>query len=153
MPAIIRRARPADVAAVLELVIEHAAFERASADAEAHALSRAMFGEPPRLLCWVAEHREALAGYLTATCEFSTWQARPFLHMDCLYLRATARNQGLGARLMEALCDHARKAGVGQLQWQTPEWNRAAARFYRRQGARELRKRRFLLQVQAPPAG
>src|SRR5690606_40627842 len=95
---------------------------------DAQALSEAIFGTRPRLLCWVAAGQDALAGYMTATCDFSTWQARPFLHMDCLYLRATARNQGLGPRLLDALREHARVSGITRLQWQTPEWNQAADR-------------------------
>jgi len=148
MPALVRRAAPGDMQALLELVSEHAAFEQATARPDAQALSEAIFGPRPRLLCWVAAVQGAVAGYMTATCDFSTWQARPFLYMDCLYLRATARNQGLGARLLDALREHARLAGITRLQWQTPEWNQAAARFYRRRGARELRKRRFVLELE-----
>lgn len=148
MTAPIRRAAPGDMQALLELVAEHAAFEQATARPDAQGLSEAIFGTRPRLLCWVAAGQDALAGYMTATCDFSTWQARPFLHMDCLYLRATARNQGLGPRLLDALREHARVSGITRLQWQTPEWNQAAARFYRRQGARELRKRRFVLELE-----
>ncbi|ADV26587.1 GCN5-related N-acetyltransferase [Pseudoxanthomonas suwonensis 11-1] len=148
MPTLVRRAAPGDMQALLELVAEHAAFEQATARPDAQALSEAIFGARPRLLCWVAAGQDAPAGYMTATCDFSTWQARPFLYMDCLYLRATARNHGLGARLLDALREHARLADITRLQWQTPEWNQAAARFYRRQGARELRKRRFVLELE-----
>jgi hypothetical protein len=34
------------------------------------------------------------------------------------------------------------------MQWQTPEWNVDAARFYRRLGAAETIKRRYVLQLE-----
>jgi GNAT superfamily N-acetyltransferase len=47
--------------------------------------------------------------------------------------------------LLAAVADLARRSGCAQIQWQTPEWNEDAARFYRRAGAVEKPKRRFFL--------
>ena len=42
--------------------------------------------------------------------------------------------------------------GIDEIQWQTPEWNADAARFYRRLGATETVKRRFALELDAERA-
>ncbi|MDO1528197.1 GNAT family N-acetyltransferase [Fulvimonas sp. R45] len=146
---IVRRARPDDLAALVAMCGEHAAYERASyaPAGKAEALSRALFSTPPRLHAWVAEVLGEPVGYATATLEFSTWQAGEFLHMDCLYVRAGRRDGGTGAALLHAVVDFARRAGCAEIQWQTPAWNADAARFYRRSGAVEKAKRRFLLSM------
>jgi hypothetical protein len=49
--------------------------------------------------------------------------------------------------LLAAVIVAARDAGCVQVQWQTPDWNVDAARFYRRAGAVERAKRRFVLSL------
>lgn len=144
--AMVRPAHAADLEQVRVLMAEHAAFERAPAPvATVAALAEAMDASAPVLAIWVAVHDGVPVGYLSATREFSTWLGRAFVHMDCLYLRPGWRGVGLGAALLDALRRHARDLGIDQLQWQTPEWNEEASRFYRRMGAQESRKRRFVL--------
>jgi GNAT superfamily N-acetyltransferase len=144
----VRAVRRHDIAALVAMCGEHAAYERASFDVDGlpARLERALFAQPARLAGWIAEAGESV-GYLTATREFSTWRAREFLHMDCLYVREGHRGAGIGERLFEALREHARATGIDEIQWQTPHWNRDAARFYRRLGAAEAAKLRYRLQV------
>jgi GNAT superfamily N-acetyltransferase len=144
----IRRARPADLARIGELIAEHAAHEQADPppDGALERLGAALFALPdePRIRCLVAEGPGGdVVGYATCAPEFSTWQGREYLHMDCLYLRPGQRGLGLGARLMEAVAAEARALGIDEVQWQTPEWNEDAIRFYDRSGARSSRKLRY----------
>ncbi len=144
----VRAVRRHDIPALMAMCGEHAAYEGAPFDADGlpARLERALFAEPARLVGWIAEAGKP-AGYLTATREFSTWRAREFLHMDCLYVRDGHRGAGVGLRLLDALRTHARSIGIDEIQWQTPHWNRDAARFYRRLGAAEAAKLRYRLQV------
>jgi GNAT superfamily N-acetyltransferase len=144
----IRRVGGEDVEALLGLLAEHAAFERAPAPpVQAATLAAALSGPRPALMAWLACAGGQALGYLSATRDFSTWRGRPYLHMDCLYLRPQARGRGLGARLLAAVCRHAREQGIDQMQWQTPDWNHPAERFYLRQGAQVCSKRRFVLEL------
>lgn len=147
-PAKIRPVTRADVAELVELCAEHAAFERASYSREGReqGLEELLFREPPRLYGWVIETSNGLAGYATVALEASTFDAALYLHMDCLFLRPEARNAGLGRRLMQAIARQALDLGVGVVQWQTPDFNVDAARFYRRAGASEKNKVRFFLE-------
>ena len=146
----IRSAKPSDLAQLIQLCIEHAQYERAdigNGPSEV-ALYAALFGTPPRLLAWVAANdRDELVGFASATLDFATWTAREFVHMDCLFICEHARGSGLGGALVEAVIDAARALGVTQLQWQTPNWNESARRFYARLGASSRDKARYTLEL------
>jgi GNAT superfamily N-acetyltransferase len=146
----IRRARPQDIAELVALCQEHAHFERAAYDPAAKAvrLAEAVFSAPPRLYAWVALVEDGgIIGYATAAPEYSTWSAREYLHMDCLFVRSARRGAGVGASLLHSVLELAQELGHHEVQWQTPQWNDAASRFYRRHGAFAQRKLRFALGV------
>jgi GNAT superfamily N-acetyltransferase len=146
---VVRRVGRQDMAALVAMCDEHARYERAPGlpAGVAGRLEQALFATPPRLQAWIAEAHGELLGYATASTEFSTWQAREFMHMDCLFVRGGRRGAGIGASLLAAVIAVARHAGCAEIQWQTPDWNTDAARFYRRTGAIEKPKRRFFLQL------
>jgi hypothetical protein len=81
--AVVRPIQPRDVNAVVQLCIEHAAFEQAAfcADGKIEELSRALFATEPQLWGVVVEVDDAVVGYATCTRGFSTWQASNYLHM------------------------------------------------------------------------
>jgi GNAT superfamily N-acetyltransferase len=146
---IIRRALPADIEALVGLCKDHADFERVDYDAHGKAarLSAALFSNAPRLYAWVAGGRDALVGYASASREYSTWSAREHLHMDCLFVRSNARGAGLGSALLKTVVAVARDLGVSEIQWQTPEWNVDASRFYQQHGGIAKGKLRFTLDI------
>ncbi|MCY0934063.1 GNAT family N-acetyltransferase [Streptomyces sp. H34-S4] len=67
--------------------------------------------------------------------------------MDCLYLTEEARGHGLGAALMDEVAALARGLGLGHVEWQTPDWNEGAIRFYDRLRATGKPKLRYALPV------
>ncbi|HVF16786.1 MAG TPA: GNAT family N-acetyltransferase, partial [Steroidobacteraceae bacterium] len=85
--------------------------------------------------------------YATATIDYATWMSREFIHLDCLFVTDRVRSRGVGARLLESVCEYARAAGITQVQWQTPDWNLDAQRFYKRVGATPKPKVRFTLNL------
>ena len=145
----IRPAISADIAAIITLCKEHAAYEQAIYDetGKADALSTYLFGEQPRLFCLVVEIDGQLMGYATYMPEFSTWDAAFYLHMDCLYLKETTRGNGIGEQLMKNLQQEANRLGCTHIQWQTPEFNERAIKFYTRIGAKAKSKVRFYLDL------
>lgn len=147
----IRPATPADIAALLPLMAEHAAFERLDdiQHARLDMLSAALVTTPPRLYLWLAQVEDAIVGYASATLDFSTLDRATYLHMDCLFVRAGWRGSGIGRGLWHRLRDFAYTQDCLGMQWQTPDWNEDAARFYRRLGTKELAKRRYTLRLDA----
>jgi GNAT superfamily N-acetyltransferase len=144
---LIRPASPNDIEALIELCAEHATYEGAiyAPQDKGKRLSSALFSVPPRLYAWVVEESGKLVGYTTASQEFSTWDAAPFLHMDCLYLRKEVRGLGLGRLLIMEIARLALNLGCVNVQWQTPVWNKRAISFYQRLEAEGKHKVRFFL--------
>ena len=141
----IREARPEDLGEITRLCAAHAAYERLVLTFDGHGdrLGQALFGPRPRLGCLVAGRAGRLDAYVTFAREYSTWRAAPFLHVDCLYVVASRRDEGIGRRLMETVARSAAAQGLTDLEWQTPAWNTLAARFYERLGASGLPKVRY----------
>ncbi len=154
---LIRPATPEDLPALAALCADHARYERSGPVAAdlADRLRPALFGPSPRLAALVLAGPDAerspdpdagcepatLAGYATWSREFSTWDGAEYTHLDCLYVDQAHRGGGHGRRLIEAVI----AAVEGPLQWQTPDWNTGAQRFYQRLGARGSAKIRYSL--------
>ncbi|MEM9381151.1 MAG: GNAT family N-acetyltransferase [Planctomycetota bacterium] len=153
----IRELAPPDLPRLVELCREHAAYERAPWDStdphreeRLHDLFLAGSGPAVRgAQAWVVEAEGRLVGFATTSFDRSTWDAGRYLHLDCLYLEEPWRGKGLGRDLMTRAAQLAVELGAVNLQWQTPDWNEDAVRFYRRLGAGEARKLRFTLQPEA----
>ena len=144
---VIRWCTRADLPSIIGLCAEHAAFERASYDPTGKLvkLERAIFADPPRLYCRVVEVDSEVIGYATYTFDFSTWDASVFLYLDCLYLKSKFRGEGIGEEIMRTIITIAQESTCVNVQWQTPEFNVRAMKFYRRIGGVGQRKMRFLI--------
>lgn len=147
---VVRRARVGDLPRLVELMREHIAYEKSAPRPPglAERLGPQLFAEDARMWVLLAGTPDGdVAGYAACSAEFSFWDAHHYLHLDCLYLAEDARGHGLGAALMDGVRELARELGLGQVQWQTPDWNEGAIRFYDRLGATGLSKRRYGLSV------
>jgi GNAT superfamily N-acetyltransferase len=143
----LRRASAADAGVLALLCQQHAAYERLPYQADGHAGRLAQALDGARLHAWLLEGDDAALGYAAVTLDIATLSGQPFAHLDCLYLVPAARAQGWGERLMAAVRSFAIEHGCAELQWQTPDWNVQAIRFYDRSGARRLSKQRFILSL------
>lgn len=141
----IRPAEVGDARQLLALVHDHASFERAEASLTRDDLTRLLAGPAPVQLT-VAEDRGVLLGYSAVTLDYALWRGRYWAHLDCLFVRAADRNRGTGKRLLAHAFAQALAAGADRLEWQTPDWNEAAIRFYCREGAACHTRKRFHLQ-------
>lgn len=144
------RIHPGDLDELIAMCAEHAKYERAGFANDRDGirlrdrLSAALFDSRPVLHGWIARDGERAIGYATATIDFATWTAQPYLHLDCLFIREPDRSRRIGGRLFELVRDFARQRDLA-IQWQTPDWNVDAQRFYGRLGATSLPKRRYSL--------
>ncbi|WP_433373803.1 N-acetyltransferase family protein [Streptosporangium sp. CA-115845] len=146
---VVRPAIAADLPAVAHLCAAHAAFERAEpvpVDLVTR-LEPVLFSAHPRAWCLVVDHGGELIGYATYSLEFSTWQAADYVHLDCLFVTEPHRGEGWGRALLNAVKGEAVALGAAQVQWQTPDWNGDAIRFYNRAGAQASSKVRFSLPI------
>jgi len=138
----LRPATAADVPGILKLIHELAAYER-EADAvrvTADDLLREGFGEHPLFHGLLGEIEGKLAGFAFYFFNYSTWQGRPGLYLEDLFVRPDHRGLGLGRGLMQALAQIAVERGCGRFSWQVLDWNSDAISFYQQLGAEVLRE-------------
>ncbi|WP_306641311.1 GNAT family N-acetyltransferase [Sanyastnella coralliicola] len=145
----IRPAQPQDLSALIELCELHAIYEEADYDrnGKAEALKKHLFSDNPTLFCVVVEQENELIGYCSYMKQFSTWDAGFYVYMDCLFLKEGTRSQGIGAQLIAHVKKEARSLGCDLIQWQTPDFNTRAIKFYDREGATRKTKERCYLQA------
>ena len=135
-----------DYASIRPLVQEHVNYERSDVvipdDWEQLTANQVSAGN---VVIFVARIDGLAVGYASMTSDVATWTGERFGHLDCLYVDDARRGAGLGRLLVSAVASDARARGYRELQWQTPEWNSAAIRFYERLGAVRRPKDRFTL--------
>ncbi|WP_445955603.1 GNAT family N-acetyltransferase [Yeosuana sp.] len=144
---IMRFAEKSDLDALIYLCELHAVFEESGYDSnhKKQNLNSHLFSEQPSLFCLVVEQDKKLIGYATYMKQFSTWDADFYVYMDCLYLTETGRGFGIGEKLIKKIQEEARKNNCTHIQWQTPDFNKRAIKFYQRIGAKSKTKERFFL--------
>ncbi|WP_033293843.1 GNAT family N-acetyltransferase [Amycolatopsis jejuensis] len=132
----VRRIRPEDVDAVVELVYALAEYERALPECHLTApqLHTALFGEAPALFGHVAEVDGAVAGFTLWFLNFSTWRDTHGIYLEDLYVREDQRGSGLGKVLLATLAAECVAKGYHRLEWSVLDWNPAVG-FYRALGA------------------
>ena len=145
----IKRPSKARIDDIIELCAAHAEFEQSdySKEGKAQSLKNDLFSEKPKLFCLVAIVGQKYVGYITWMKQYSTWDAEEYLYMDCLFLDDTCRGYGIGEALVEAMKSFGRSEDIHLIQWQTPDFNERAIKFYRRIGAFSKSKERFFLPI------
>lgn len=143
----IRDCKPTDLDVLVVLCGKHADYEKADYKTEGkkERLQTALFSENRMLYGIVAEVEDIIIGYATYTFDFSTWDAQKFIYLDCLYLEEGYRNFGIGKALLEKVKTIGEAAHCVNMQWQTPDFNENAIRFYKRIGGTGKNKVRFTL--------
>jgi GNAT superfamily N-acetyltransferase len=134
----VRRARPEDVPAIVELVYGLAEYERAPGECHPTAvqLETALFGDAPAVFCHVAEHEGEVAGCALWFLSFSTWRGVHGIYLEDLFVRPETRGTGLGKALLTALAQECVTNGYERLEWSVLTWNAPAIDFYKSLGAK-----------------
>jgi GNAT superfamily N-acetyltransferase len=138
----IRDAAAADVGVILRLIRGLAEYERApdAVTATEEDLLRDGFGDRPRFHVVLAEWDGAAVGYAFYFFNYSTWQGRPGLYLEDLFVVPEYRGWGIGKALLVHLARIAVEKGCARYQWQVLDWNEPAIRFYEAMGARVMRE-------------
>jgi len=133
----IRPATLPDVPHLVALIRELAEYERLSHKvrvAEAD-LARDGFGSNPKFRAIIAESDGQAAGYALFFEFYSTFQGRPGLYLEDLFVRPQFRRSGIGRALLAHVAGIAWKEKYFSLRWAVLDWNEPAIDFYRKLGA------------------
>jgi GNAT superfamily N-acetyltransferase len=136
----IRRARPADVPAIYELIRDLAAYERSLPEVTGteEQLRRSLFGTEVAVFAHVAEHDGKVVGFALWFLNYSTWLCTHGLYLEDLYVRPDMRGRGYGRQLLAELAALCLERGYGRLEWWVLDWNEPALGFYRSLGAEPM---------------
>ncbi len=141
----IRDARPEDVGLIYGWIVELAEYERAREHVRGtpELLEEALFGAEPSAEGLIAEACDGdgewePAGFALFHLTFSTWECRPGIWLEDLYVPPAQRRAGVGAALIAHLARITVERGYTRLQWAALDWNRLALDFYDKIGATRL---------------
>ena len=134
----LRPAEPADLDTIIELIHALAEYER---EPEAVKLDREvlrghLFGPRPHAEVLIAETDDGMsAGFALFFHNFSTWEGRPGIYLEDLFVRPGYRGHGYGKTLLVELARIAVERGCGRLEWSVLDWNEPSIAFYKALGA------------------
>ena len=136
MPRItIRSASADDVPLILEFIKALARFEKEpdAVKTTPEDLLRDGFGEQPQFEVLIAERDEEPVGFALFFTTYSTWEGRPSLYLEDLFVVESARKHGAGRALVAKLAAICVERGYQRLELQVLDWN-PAREFYHRLG-------------------
>lgn len=137
---LLREAITSDVPEIAALIRELAVYEKepdAAVATEADLL-RDGFGPEPYFRCLMAEWQGEIAGFALYFFQYSTWEGRPALYLEDLFVRERFRKRGIGVALFRRLAQVALERHCTRFQWECLDWNRPALDFYESTGAQVL---------------
>jgi GNAT superfamily N-acetyltransferase len=141
----IRDAQREDVALVFGWIVELAEYERApdQVTGTPGLLEEALFGPAPSAEAVIAETRTDRgpwqpSGFALFHSTFSTWETRPGIWLEDLYVPPAHRRSGVGAALLAHLAGITVARGCARLEWTALAWNEPALSFYDKIGAVRL---------------
>jgi len=142
----VRSASREDVPLLLSLIHELATYEkkRDKAVVTEDGLLRDGFGPQPKFRALIAEWEGEAAGYASFFYFYSTFQGRPALFLEDLFVLEKFRSKGIGKALLVAVAKLAIEEKCFGLRWEVLDWNRPAIKFYGKLGAEFLHERKVV---------
>ncbi|HEX4759028.1 MAG TPA: GNAT family N-acetyltransferase [Terracidiphilus sp.] len=137
MAITIRPASRADVPQILAFIRALAAYERApdAVTATEAGLLRDGFGPNPFYYCLIAELDGQPTGFALYFFNYSTWNGRPGIYLEDLFVDPEFRGLGIGKALLRQVAAIAVEKNCPRLTWAVLDWNTPAIDFYRAMGA------------------
>ena len=136
----IRPATKDDAFLLKTLIHELAEFERLEHETivTEEDILRDGFGAHPKFRALIAEWDGQLAGYALFFEFYSTFQGRPGLFLEDIFVRPALRGKSIGTDLLARVANIAWEEGYFCLRWEVLDWNKLAIEFYEKLGAEFL---------------
>jgi GNAT superfamily N-acetyltransferase len=136
----IRPAAPDDLDLVIGFVRALADYERL---ADAVVLDRTLlgchlFGDKPMAEVLIGEIDDVPRGFALFFHNFSTFEGKPGIYLEDLFVDPEARGAGLGKALLARLAQLAMERGCARLEWSVLDWNEPSIAFYKSLGAKAM---------------
>lgn len=138
MTLTIRPATPSDLPLIAQLIRDLAEYEKLAHEVrfDEAVLGAKLFGPRPYAEVVIGELDGTPQGFALFFHNFSTFEGRPGIYLEDLFVRPAARGAGLGKALLSHLAALAIERDCARLEWSVLDWNEPAIGFYRKLGAR-----------------
>ena len=134
----IRFATPDDLPLIADLIRALAEYEKLAHEVrfDEAVLGAKLFGARPYAEVIIGEIDGAPQGFALFFHNFSTFEGKPGVYLEDLFVRPEARGSGLGKALLAQLAALAVERDCARLEWSVLDWNEPAIGFYKKLGAR-----------------
>lgn len=138
MTLTIRPATATDLPLIAQLIRDLAEYEKLAHEVrfDEAVLGAKLFGARPYAEVVIGELDGAPQGFALFFHNFSTFEGKPGIYLEDLFVRPEARGAGLGKALLSHLAALALERDCARLEWSVLDWNEPAIGFYRKLGAR-----------------
>ena len=140
MTLTIRPATPADLALIAAFIRELADYEKLLHEVrfDEATLGDKLFGVRPYAEVAIGEIDGTAQGFALFFHNFSTFEGKPGLYLEDLFVRPAARGSGLGKALLAHLARLCMERDCARLEWSVLDWNAPSIGFYKSLGARMM---------------
>ncbi|MCA0209980.1 MAG: GNAT family N-acetyltransferase [Proteobacteria bacterium] len=138
MTIAIRPATPADLPLIAQFIRDLADYEKLAHEVrfDEAKLGEKLFGPRPYAEVLIGEIDATPQGFALFFHNFSTFEGRPGLYLEDLFVRPEARGSGLGKALLAHLAALCTERDCARLEWSVLDWNAPAIGFYQSLGAK-----------------
>lgn len=135
-----RFAEPSDLPLIARFIRDLAEYERLAHEVrfEEAVLGERLFGARPYAEVLIGEIDGTPNGFALFFHNFSTFEGKPGVYLEDLFVRPEARGSGLGKALLSALAQIAIERDCARLEWSVLNWNDPAIQFYKKLGAKAM---------------
>ena len=136
----IRSATRADLPLIAQFIRDLADYERLAHEVrfDEAVLGERLFGARPYAEVLIGEVDSVAEGFALFFHNFSTFEGKPGIYLEDLFVRPEARGAGLGKAFLQRLAQLAVERDCARLEWWVLDWNEPAIRFYKSLGARPM---------------
>lgn len=136
MNFIIRPGEAKDAAAIHNLIVELAVFEKEpdAVEVTIEDLLQDGFSNQPKFKTFVAEENGIVIGMALFYERYSTWKGKA-IHLEDLMVTQTKRGIGAGKALYTSVLKYAYDNNCKRVAWEVLDWNTGAVNFYKGTGA------------------
>jgi len=136
----IRPASARDIPLIAQFIRDLAEYERLAHEVrfDEAVLEAKLFGTRPYAEVLIGEIDGSPQGFALFFHNFSTFEGKPGVYLEDLFVRPEARGAGLGKALLKKLAAIAVERDCARLEWSVLDWNEPAIQFYKALGAKPM---------------
>jgi len=136
---VVRFAEERDVPIIVSFIKELAAYEKLEDEVQANEelVQESIFRRKAAEVL-IGEYDGDPVAYAVFFQNFSTFEARPGLFIEDIYIKPHFRRKGFGRQLFTFMARLAVERGYARMEWSCLDWNKSSIAFYEEMGAEAM---------------